>query len=175
MTWGRIRTDTVGGSVPLMSKTETTNGPLVQKWSRNGNSVKALAFKYGVPMTAVRDRIKRGWSHDRAVSTPVRQLLPADPVKRRDKTRRKKARHLGIAAPPAERDCPIRPDTCDCCGRKPKVPLYLDHCHITGKFQGWCCPRCNGLGDDPTILKLRLRFLEKVAQNTALYQSQVGK
>ncbi len=41
------------------------------------------------------------------------------------------------------------PDHCENCKRY--VPdgkgMHLDHCHLTGKFRGWLCNRCNrGLG-----------------------------
>lgn len=48
----------------------------------------------------------------------------------------------------------VTPSHCECCGKLPntKHAMHLDHCHITGKFRGWICNRCNlgigALGDD---------------------------
>jgi recombination endonuclease VII len=43
-----------------------------------------------------------------------------------------------------------RPEICELCGEKPRKTdkrhgIHFDHCHITGKFRGWLCYRCNNI------------------------------
>lgn len=56
-----------------------------------------------------------------------------------------------------------RPDHCEIC-HKPAVTAF-DHCHVTGKFRGWLCYRCNlGLGlmeDSPELLLAMHAYLTK--------------
>jgi hypothetical protein len=60
-----------------------------------------------------------------------------------------------------------RPETCEICGRVPKLALGLDHCHTTNIFRGWLCDRCNrGLGffDDTLAGLMRaVKYLERAA------------
>lgn len=46
----------------------------------------------------------------------------------------------------------------------PKSRLHIDHCHLTGRFRGWLCDRCNrGLGyfrDNPTLLEKSIEYLK---------------
>lgn len=64
---------------------------------------------------------------------------------------------------------PTRPDPklCECCGRKPKRALHLDHDHETGKFRGWLCNTCNtgigGLGDTIAGLLRAMRYLRRAS------------
>lgn len=59
------------------------------------------------------------------------------------------------------------PAVCECCGRKPKKSLHLDHCHAKFVFRGWLCGTCNtGLGmfgDSVERLRCAIRYLEKVS------------
>ncbi len=42
--------------------------------------------------------------------------------------------------------------------------FHIDHCHYTGNFRGFLCPKCNQgmglLGDDPAILRAAADYLE---------------
>ena len=59
----------------------------------------------------------------------------------------------------------VRPATavCEVCKDDSK-PINLDHCHVSGKFRGWLCPRCNKtLGmvkDNPELLRKLADYLE---------------
>ena len=50
----------------------------------------------------------------------------------------------------ARRNASLKPNRCECCGKKEK--LQVDHIHGTYKFRGWLCRSCNGglgaLGDN---------------------------
>lgn len=64
-----------------------------------------------------------------------------------------------------------RPPFCEICGRPPEERggnaqvLHLDHCHETGAFRGWLCPKCNralgALGDNIEGLRKALAYLER--------------
>ncbi len=81
---------------------------------------------------------------------------------KRDGHRREKARLRNYAAPPRERECPPRPENCECCGAPIEAKkLRLDHNHKTGAFMGWCCDACNTLGDNIERLKARIKYLRR--------------
>lgn len=54
---------------------------------------------------------------------------------------------------------------CLACGRRPKSPLVIDHCHDTGEVRGLLCRGCNtALGltaEDPKILRGLATYLEE--------------
>jgi len=61
-----------------------------------------------------------------------------------------------------------RPEQCEVCGAfgtDTKKGLCFDHCHITGKFRGWICQRCNtALGfvkDNTETLQSLINYLLK--------------
>lgn len=65
------------------------------------------------------------------------------------------------------RDALPRPDACEVCGilaSELKKSLCFDHDHMTGKFRGWLCTRCNvALGmvrDNPNVLRALIDYLE---------------
>jgi len=59
---------------------------------------------------------------------------------------------------------PAKDDAC-LCGRSEK--LTMDHDHVTGKFRGWLCGKCNTIlgmaGDDPDVLRLLATYLDVVS------------
>ena len=59
-----------------------------------------------------------------------------------------------------------RPENCELCGKpEPRGVLHLDHCHLSNKFRGWLCSKCNlglgQLGDTAESLRAALAYLEK--------------
>ena len=50
----------------------------------------------------------------------------------------------------ARKNASLKPNRCECCGKKEK--LQVDHIHGTYTFRGWLCRSCNGglgaLGDN---------------------------
>lgn len=75
-------------------------------------------------------------------------------------------RHYAARGLPA----PIRPmpSRCECCGVDSRLDkaFALDHCHVTGRFRGWLCHRCNSgigmLGDDVDGLLAAIAYLSRV-------------
>lgn len=59
------------------------------------------------------------------------------------------------------------PDVCESCGMSPDAALHLDHCHVTGKFRGWLCNKCNlgigALGDTVESLERAVAYLRRTA------------
>lgn len=53
---------------------------------------------------------------------------------------------------------------CEICARADEV-LCADHCHVTGKFRGWLCRKCNTalgmLGDSAIYAARALEYLSK--------------
>lgn len=64
---------------------------------------------------------------------------------------------------PLERCFIPRPENCNVCGSSEKI--CYDHDHLTGKFRGWLCQKCNvALGmikDNVETLKSLIAYLEK--------------
>lgn len=59
-----------------------------------------------------------------------------------------------------------RPNVCECCGKPPiNKALALDHDHITNKFRGWLCIKCNlGIGkldDSISGLQKAIEYLHR--------------
>lgn len=61
-----------------------------------------------------------------------------------------------------------KPIVCDACKRA--AVLVWDHCHVSEKFRGWICNRCNlALGqvkDDPEVLRALIAYLENSVSRT---------
>lgn len=74
----------------------------------------------------------------------VNKLLAKDT---RHKGRIRRAQMEGYRPPPHEDDCEPCPSDwrCEICGDKTRRRPALEHCHVTGKFRGWVCARCNGV------------------------------
>jgi hypothetical protein len=77
----------------------------------------------------------------------------------------RKAKHKMLGYPEPTR--PI-PSACECCGKPPTKALDLDHCHVSNRFRGWLCNRCNrGLGffgDSIDGLMNAVRYLQRASQ-----------
>lgn len=62
------------------------------------------------------------------------------------------------------RIAPIKPELCECCGKKPEK-WTLDHCHKTDTIRGWICEKCNlgigKLGDTIDGLMLAVNYLKR--------------
>lgn len=76
-------------------------------------------------------------------------------------SREQRRRLTGLPTP--TRECP---DICELCGTPPgKKSLALDHCHVTGKFRGWLCRRCNlGLGnfkDNVLVMQRAIHYISE--------------
>lgn len=57
----------------------------------------------------------------------------------------------------------VRPKTCEVCFREGRI--YFDHNHLTGKFRGWLCVKCNNtlglVNDDIRILNSLAEYAKK--------------
>jgi hypothetical protein len=78
----------------------------------------------------------------------------------RHRWRVRDAKRKGHAPPiDTEREHPKPTDgRCECCG-EPDDRLCFDHDHKTGEFLGWCCTRCNLLGENIDRLQMRIAYL----------------
>jgi len=62
------------------------------------------------------------------------------------------------------------PAACENCTRpfKSTFDTHLDHCHVTGKFRGWLCNKCNRgfgyFGDTLEGMKQGVRYLERAEE-----------
>ena len=70
------------------------------------------------------------------------------------------------------------PLICEIC-QQPGV-IVFDHCHKLNCFRGWICSRCNKVlgqvNDDPNILRLLIRYLEKdYSQQTPISNKHLKK
>lgn len=73
-----------------------------------------------------------------------------------------------VGSPPEGYVCPIclndYSNTANGGPEKVKSPWVIDHCHVTDKFRGWLCQKCNrslgGFNDDRYILARAIDYLE---------------
>lgn len=60
------------------------------------------------------------------------------------------------------RSAPAKPTVCNCCSKEYHL-MCLDHDHLTNKFRGWLCHKCNSgighLGDNIEGLEKALAYL----------------
>jgi hypothetical protein len=78
--------------------------------------------------------------------------------------RKAAAKHNGklVIEPPTR----PRPLTCDICNgtNEHNARMHFDHCHITGRFRGWLCSKCNMalglLNDDKERLAKLIEYLK---------------
>lgn len=76
----------------------------------------------------------------------------------------KRGPHLRNALKVTHMEEPIE---CECCGAMPSKRLHFDHCHVTGRFRGWLCGKCNTgiglLGDSLETVMLAVQYLQRSA------------
>lgn len=74
---------------------------------------------------------------------------------------RKSARHYRHKTHMATRPAPQH---CECCGAAAE-PIHLDHDHVSDKFRGWLCTKCNVgigmLGDKLEGVLNAVKYLER--------------
>lgn len=110
----------------------------------------------------------------------VRAWGKRNPEKIREFARRKAAKRLNLPEPTRP-----MPQTCEACGGPPGGrngrygSLNLDHDHITGKFRGWLCDRCNkglgSLGDSIAGLEKAIEYLTRAADYDTIRDLARGK
>lgn len=70
---------------------------------------------------------------------------------------------------------PPKPHLCELCRDGGKI--CLDHDHVTGKFRGWLCDRCNRaiglLKDSPALVRRALEYLRKMKTGAQWEQFQL--
>src|SRR5579863_5853125 len=104
----------------------------------------------------VRAAKRRYWSENKEKSRAATRNWTA-----RNKTRilANQRKRTGVPEPTRP-----KPNRCECCPRS-NVPLRADHDHVTGKFRGWICNRCNlgigHLGDDRTGCLRAVAYLSR--------------
>jgi hypothetical protein len=58
---------------------------------------------------------------------------------------------------------------CGICKTRPDKPLFVDHCHATGKVRGLLCHPCNAalgfMRDDPRLTSAATEYLLKAARD----------
>jgi hypothetical protein len=76
---------------------------------------------------------------------------------------RERARRYGLSLEELRAMLARQGNACAICRRSDR-PLYIDHCHVTGKVGGLLCRRCNqGLGnfnDDPNLTAAATAYLK---------------
>ena len=89
-----------------------------------------------------------------------------DCTKRIDSTKKRLKKKYG--RPPSFYQCPICKRTTNEAkgeGGKRVSSFVLDHCHISNKFRGWLCHKCNrglgAFGDDIETLRCAIDYLSK--------------
>jgi hypothetical protein len=116
--------------------------------------------KGGISLRKYNRAAQRRWRAANPERLRAQQCKPQT----RDAQRRRAAHYRGYSPAPLEKDCPPRPHDgrCESCQKSVGVDkLQLDHDHLTGVFLGWCCRRCNLLGEDIKQLMSRVAYLRK--------------
>jgi hypothetical protein len=124
--------------------------------------VKAYQKKYRASRISESREYNRQWraANPEKVKKYSADYRARDPERANGHSRRWQRRAMGLPEPTRP-----QPECCEACGR-PCKSMHLDHCHLTGKFRGWLCGRCNrGLGcfdDCIEGLHLALDYLKRV-------------
>jgi Recombination endonuclease VII len=145
------------GSKKLFTGKPCRRGHVAERYVNYGNAC--------VECTMIANRDRRAGPSGAAYKAlrNIEYQSPARRTARLDAARVQQANRLGHMPPPPESECPPRPadGCCQCCGKEVGASLLvLDHDHgFIGEFMGWCCQRCNTIGDDLASLQARVAYL----------------
>lgn len=111
-------------------------------------------YQYRIPFWEVRDlrEYQKDWRANHPEYSKTRRQRNRQ--QRRDYLERKAGR--------------ARPEVCDICGEK--AIMHFDHDHMTGRFRGWLCRKCNvALGmfkDDAILMKKAAEYITRHVWDT---------
>ena len=139
----------------------------VKAWrAKNPEKVLEQARRYRLRHPETNRRAKRKYREAQLErirsmdAAAARRRRAADPEGQRRRMRafleRKLARQESQAGRP-------RPTLCELCGEFHQR-IVFDHCHMSGRFRGWICDRCNKIlglvRDSPDLLRKLAAYVE---------------
>jgi hypothetical protein len=160
----KTRTCTVCGITKPLNAKYFYHTPYVRKDGTRGHVGKCIPCynrlakeRYEANPQAVLERNRRWEASDHA-----RFMVALS----RSRSEAKQKCHAPCSASPEEIEAAFT-GSCEMCGKTEDElgkKLHMDHDHVTGKFRGWLCGRCNGgigfLNEDVDLLKKAIEYLE---------------